>query len=113
MISLANLPYRADIKRSRPGTQTGVAPEYYTVSSDTPCRVVAETTALNTTGLGRMATGNWSILFGRLIDLKQADRVIVKKWSETDKKYNQYKILEIETCLSLETHVEATGIERG
>ncbi len=113
MISLANMKHRATVERIHPTKTLGKEPEYDTMYTDRPCRLLPETTAVTASGFGRIATGRWALLFQAGTVIKPADMVTVKAWDKTDKVYKQVGIYEIETAICVDTHTEAVANERG
>ena len=112
MFSMANLTARATVRRPKVGN-TGTMPDYIIMYADEPCRIVCETTSSTSSGFGRMATGRWALVFRKGVVVKVNDRITVSKYDVDQRGYKQSGIYEIDSALVLDTHTEATGVERG
>jgi hypothetical protein len=104
---------RATVRRARPGAKLGEAAAFDVMLTDEPCRIICETTSTLQGGFGRVATGRWSFVFRPNTIIKANDRITIKKWDKADKGWKQTGLYEIDTALMVDTHTEATGIERG
>jgi hypothetical protein len=99
MFSLANLKYRATIQKPK-NYNLETLTDYYDANADVPCNLVAETEGRGSGGLGRTLTGRYNIYFQSGIDLSPNDILVITKLT---KSIGTFKV---DTCVSLDTHVE-------
>lgn len=112
MISVDRLPHRAIIKKPA-DFNAGLIPDFVVSETDVPCWLVPETDRISGTGLGRMITGRYQILFQKGTEISPGWKAVVSerivgKYSTETKDIGTFQM---ETVVITDTHTEAIAVK--